>query len=442
MKTTPEILRGSIAAIAASALLFAGAAAWSVREHQHALKTVAKDSAPSIIAAQRLKAAMSDLDASVANELLGAPAAAAAKAYSARRREIGDALVIASENVTFGDAERIPLQTIATGISLYERSAQRARDLRAGDPAQALAAYREATMTMEKTLLPAATALDAANRQELDKGYSGLKTASVVSQIAVLFTGALLIGVLAWTQMFLARRTRRAINLMLLGATLLSAVFLLVLNISLLSASHQLKIVKEDAFESIHSLWQATAISYDANADESRYLLDPGRADVYERAFVSKSALLASIPAGQTAEGVLAASRRKEPPSGFKGLLADEIRNITFEGEYDAAAESLQTWDAYLRVDARIRDLQRQGRSKDAILLCVGDKPGESNYVFEQFDAALKKTLDVNQKAFEQAAEKGFQRLNGLTAIAGVAALLAAVLGYFGILPRLREYSA
>ena len=39
-----------------------------------------------------------------------------------------------------------------------------------------------------------------------------------------------------------------------------------------------LKQIIEDAFDSIHSLWQAAAIAYDANGDESRFLLGGPRA--------------------------------------------------------------------------------------------------------------------------------------------------------------------
>ena len=37
------------------------------------------------------------------------------------------------------------------------------------------------------------------------------------------------------------------------------------------------------------SLSRARAISDNANADESRYLLDPGRADTYEQVYLDKS---------------------------------------------------------------------------------------------------------------------------------------------------------
>ena len=43
-------------------------------------------------------------------------------------------------------------------------------------------------------------------------------------------------------------------------------------------AREDLRVAKEDAFDSIHALWQARAVAYDANGDETRYLLGGPRA--------------------------------------------------------------------------------------------------------------------------------------------------------------------
>lgn len=55
---------------------------------------------------------------------------------------------------------------------------------------------------------------------------------------------------------------------------------------------------KENAFDSLLALRQARAVSYDANADESRYLIGLGRTNTYERAFLDKSESLAGVGAG------------------------------------------------------------------------------------------------------------------------------------------------
>jgi hypothetical protein len=48
-------------------------------------------------------------------------------------------------------------------------------------------------------------------------------------------------------------------------------------------------VAKQDAFDSVLALSRMRAVSYDANADESRYLVDPARAGQYRQAFLDKS---------------------------------------------------------------------------------------------------------------------------------------------------------
>jgi hypothetical protein len=42
-------------------------------------------------------------------------------------------------------------------------------------------------------------------------------------------------------------------------------------------------VAENDAFDSVLALSQMRAVSYDANADESRYLVDPARAGQYRQ---------------------------------------------------------------------------------------------------------------------------------------------------------------
>jgi len=128
---TLQILQGSRAALIALDVLLLIAAIAGARVHRDAMKTVGKDSAPSIIAAQHIKSALADLDADAANELLGAPGAMsdAVKAYEARRVEAAEALIAAAENITYGESERTPIQSLQVGMGTYERLIQRARDL-------------------------------------------------------------------------------------------------------------------------------------------------------------------------------------------------------------------------------------------------------------------------------------------------------------------------
>jgi hypothetical protein len=101
----------------------------------------------------------------------------------------------------------------------------------------------------------------------------------------VIISGLLLIGALVAIQLFLSNRMRRTLNPMLLAATAIAFIFLGFTTRAFLCASHNLKVAKEDAFESIQDLRKARSISYSANGDESRYLLDTAFASQHEQAF-------------------------------------------------------------------------------------------------------------------------------------------------------------
>jgi hypothetical protein len=106
--TTPRRLVAlrTLAWIFAALLLFVGET--TLGRARTALRTIAKDTAPSIVAAEEIGMALADLDANVANSLLGNSAhrAAAEAAIEKQRVVVTNGVVKAAENITNGDAER------------------------------------------------------------------------------------------------------------------------------------------------------------------------------------------------------------------------------------------------------------------------------------------------------------------------------------------------
>jgi hypothetical protein len=201
-----------------------------------------------------------------------------------------------------------------------------------------------------------------------------------------------------------------------------------------------LKVAREDAFTSIHALWRARAVAYAANGDESRYLLDPAHAAESDRAFAAKADALAKLPAGSKWGDVASAERSGTHIQGFSGYLADELNNITFAGEREAAVQSVERFAEYVAVDKEIRRLEVAGKHREAIELCVGDKPGESDWAFERFDKAVEATLAINQQAFDAAVSSSFAALDGFEIKASALAAAIAALAFLGLAPRIKEY--
>ncbi len=381
---TPQLLRFSLYLLWAADVLFLCAVIAGVRTHRDAMKTLGRDTAPSIIEAQHVKSAIAEMDANAATELLGKAdqSEAANKAYLARRVEASRSLLAAAESISYGDVERRPWEALETGLATYGELVQRARDLRERKDPQFLVAYRQAATLVDQKLYPAADALDKANRDVLDRVYENALEKSQSTRAGVLIAGLALIFSLLSVQSFLTRRTRRTLNLALLVATGIAVIILLHTNTALADENRELKVAKHDAFDSIHVLWRARALAYAARADESRYLLDDSNATLYEDAFQAKAKDITDkyIPA--------------------------EMNNITFGGEREAASGMQGFFKAYLTFDQQIRALRQAGKRDAAIASYLGS--GD----FDRFDKALEQTLDINQKEFDRAVQRGDEVLS------------------------------
>lgn len=443
---TPQLFQTGLYITWGASLLMLSSTISGVQEQRHAINTVGKDATPSITTAQRLKDAFAGMDANVASELLlpSGQNQAAVKGYEERYGKAAERLVAAAENISYGDKERKPIATMQLELGNYIAKIQRSRDFHErGDINNMLLAYREAAQIMDQKLLPAADTLDNVNLEVLNSTYSQEKFASGRSLFFILISGLTLISVLIGLQIFLSQRTRRTFNPMLLAASAIAIAFLNDTTGAFLSASQNLRIAREDAFTSMHALRQARASAYIANANQSRYLLDPTFALNHEQAFFNNINKIAQPPEGETLKSVADIAANGKKVNGFTGFLADELKNITNASEKEALVQNLTTLDAYVAIDQQIRQLERNGKHAEAIALCVGNKPGESNWAFDQFRLkANQKSFDINQAAFDQAIKQAFTEVNGFEYTTPLALSAIALLTLFGILPRLKEYSS
>ncbi len=94
----------------------------------------------------------------------------------------------------------------------------------------------------------------------------------------------------------------------------------------------------------------------------------------------------------------------------------------------------------YANIDLEIRRLQTSGKHAQAIALCIGNEKDQSNWAFDQFDLALGRTLKINQDAFDNAVSNGFAAVNNFEWKALIVALIIALLAFFGMMQRIREY--
>ena len=436
--TTPGRLQFYAGAVVFLAIVVWMVVQWGLTETTHVVQTVGKDSVPSIIAAQKIRSGLADMDANAANAYLGEgqQVQAAVKAFEDDRVKVTDSLVSAAQNITYGNEERPPIVQMTDGVQVYAAYVQTAR-LR-GFPT-GLPDLRRASVLLHEQLLPAAEKLDQVNYSHLDAEYNGGKGRIEIAIVLLVVSGLALLALLGWVQLDMVRRFHRVLNLPLLAASVVVLFYIGGSVASLLHTQGSLRRAKMDAFDSVHALWKARAIANDANGDESFYLLEADHPDAkaqYEQAFFQKSK---QIVDGDLNDGAVSAAEQKQVK--FGGMLAAELKNITFEGEEEAALATLRGYKVYRDIDVKIRALETSGRHREAIDLCIGTKEGQSNWVFDQFDTSLGKTLDINQSQFDNEVSAMFAALRWLPYLAPIATLAIVLLAWFGLQPRMREYA-
>jgi hypothetical protein len=323
---------------------------------------------------------------------------------------------------------------------------QRGHDPAGRPSAATLSYFQQATDLMSATVLPAAASLTTANASALDRSYNQARSTATSGQVLVLVLGLAVAGALLGTQVFLAARFRRLVNPALAAATLLAVGLAIAGAVQLGAQAGNLKVAKQDAFDSILALTQARAVSYDANADETRFLVDPGRAAAYQDAFLRKSQELVSV--GNVGifsyDAALAADIRAYQADNtdvrFGGYLGTEFRNITFTGERAAATQALLAYQVYEKDDRKLRAMAKTNLAQ-AIAFDIGTGPGQSDWAFNQWDGALGSVITINENAFTAAIRDGHTTGSPwIELIPAIGTALIAALAIAGTRPRLAEY--
>lgn len=452
-----KLLRG--ASMSASALLIAAFvvtgvlanAAWSdIRNH----------SAPQITSATGLYFTLNDMDAQLANQLmfgtnkdLADDRSTAAKIYGERRSQAG---VYLRDLSISAQGDPVAAASVAKAIAdfgAYEEGASHALLLSkqnahaAGQTdAETLAAYRSTTELMRTELLPEADQLVTANDVAFDATYDDTTADLSSARVAVLSAGVLLLVLLGALQLFLTLRFRRLVNPALAVAFLIALDVSITANAQISSQQEYLFGARHNAYDSVVALTRARAVLYDANADESRYLLDQPRAAEHEQHFFDKTQQLMNLPGATIgtydarADAAMKAYRAKQEDLRFTGFFGDEFRNITFVGEREQAEKTVAAYQVYQKDDRRIRALVAAGDVTGAIAFCVSYDPGDSNWAFTELDKSLQKVITINTDAYEESASSGDgSALSGPLGLSG-AAVVIAVLTFIGLRRPLAEF--
>jgi hypothetical protein len=462
LRTTPGRLRVGVALIVLVACGLGVLIAATFGGVNSGFAAIGNTEAPLVEESTGLYFSVNDMDAQVANVLLAGnstnPALAADRSqdlsiYSADEQHAEQDLQQVAVTSAGDPAAQRAVGTILGALGRYEALTadailinQKGNDQPGMPSAATLNYYQQATDLMQNTVLPAADSLTNANADSLTASYNQNHSATQNGRLFVLLLGVVLLAVLVVAQVLLAKKYRRLINPGLALATLLVLGLTGAGAAQLGAQASQLYVAKVEAFNSILALSQARAVSYDANADESRYLVDPGRAAQYQNDFLVLSQQLASVGAvgifqyDAALAADISAYQADNADVRFGGDLGTEFRNITFPGERAAAVKALLAYQVYERDDRHLRALAKSNLDS-AITYDVGTSPGQSDWAFNNWDTALGSVIAINQNAFTGAVHSGEDDGSGWNGpIPAIAVVAIAAVAIIGTRRRLAEY--
>jgi hypothetical protein len=439
--TTPRRLRRFQILIAAFGIALTVIGVGSLVAADATVVGIQQRTVPSIFGMQRVHALLADADRSAANAYLagGAEVTLPELQYQADIAAASRELQTADEHNPGGPDTSHRLQTIITLVDQYVALVQTATvDDRLGVPAGTV--YLQAgTSLMHRPasgILAQVDALRGRYAAALEGANRTLElTAWMVAAYAVVAVSLMVL--LIRTQLFVRARFRRRRNPWLVGATLLLVIVSAAAGVGAVLAGQSIRSADDQMYGRLVKLWDARAIVYDANGNESLSLIggpDTGGGSASDQAFQSETARLADRPL--TDELVQRARRGRV---GFYGLLADELRSADTPEERSAAIRVLLAYRKFIDADAVMRTKQAHHVHAEAVTLALGTDKGQLTFAFGDVDWYLGVATQGVQNRFDTTTGSAEQVL-GVTAGVELTTLAIVALSFRGLKPRLDEY--
>jgi CHASE3 domain sensor protein len=460
LHTTPGRIRVGVALIVLVAIGLGIAIAAVFGGLNSGFTAIGSHDAPLVEQSNALYQSANDMDAQVANVLLTGndPSLASDRSQdqSIYASDLADAEKDLQQITVAAAADPAAQQAVSQVMNALGRYETLAADAilvngrgndQAGLPSSATLSYfQQATDLMANSILPAVQNLTKANNASLTASYNQNRSAVTTGRLITLALGIILIAVLVVLQVFLTRRYHRLVNPLLAAATVIALGLTGAAAVQLGAQNSHLYVAKVEAFDSIQALTQAEATSYDANADESRYLVDPPYAAQYQNDFLTLSQDVASVGTvgifqyDAALAKDIGAYQANNANVEFGGYLGAEFNNITFPGERAAAVKTLLAYQVYERDDRVLRATAKTNLN-GAIAYDIGTNPDQSDGAFNSYTAALGSVITINENAFTTAIQAGHSTgSNWNGAIPAIAVIVIAALAVAGTRRRIAEY--
>jgi hypothetical protein len=403
MAGTPGRLRAVGIVSVAAALLFGLAAGQAFRSADGALERAAAN-ADQLVRIQAIQTNVVQADADATNAFLvgGLEPADQRADYTGA---IATASGLIAQAAQHQPADGNALSALNQSLIAYTSQVEQAR----ANNRQALpigAQYlKSASADLRADALPLLANLGEANNARVTEEFDRAARAALWLVVGGLLALVVLVLALVW----LARRTRRYVNVPVAAAAVVVLVTMVVGTVGLLAVKSDVDATREGVYAATRSTAQARIAGFDAKSNESLTLIARGSGASFEKAWQASSA-----------------------------AVATEVAQL---GQNPASSDrSPLPWPAYATVHQKIRTLDDGGDWEGAVALATGQDPDSGNATFAAFDTSSDEQLSaLSAQTAQQLGDTG-----GWLPFAGVLGLLAGVIAalcaWWGVSMRLEEY--
>jgi hypothetical protein len=395
-----------------STLVIASAFATSttINDRQQALMQILNHTEPLAFAAGQLYTTLSVADAAAATTFIaGAEPRDVRQRYEQAITDASVAVTRASSGLT--DEELVQLLgRLNAELSVYTGLVETARtNNRAGNPVGS-SYLSEASALMQTQILPAAQRLYEETSAQVD--VEATASTRIPGFVILTVLATLLFGLFA--NRWLARRTRRRINIGFVAGGLAVLIMLVWVGTALVISTADSRSAKDTAAESLKTVTNLAITAQQARADEILSLIRRGDETVRKQSYYQRIDMM-------------------------QQQLSDYLANDDAIDKTDLsdAEELLKRWRA---ADDRINAYIGVGNYQAATRVAMGTGDDDSTPAFNKLDEALSQGIEESRSQLRNDIVNAHRVLSGATIGAAVLSVVAAIAVALGLWPRLNEY--
>ena len=410
VNTTPGRILAIGAVLAMLGVLSAFAISTTINERQLQLTNVLDHTEPLAFAAGQLYTTLSVADAAAATALIsGSEPRAVRQRYEQAITDAAVAVTRASSGLTNPELVELLGRTNAR-LAVYTGLIETARtNNRMGNPVGS-SYLSEASALMQQTILPDAQRLYEATSRLVDAETSA--STKIPAPVIIIVAVTLLFG--AFAHRWLARHTKRRVNIGLVVGGLAIAVMIVWVGTALAVSTAGSRAAKNTAAESLRTVTNLAITAQQARADETLSLIRRGDEDVRKRSYYQRV-----------------------------DLMRDELRDYLARKDTvdkSGLAQADQLLEKWRQADERINEYIKTGDYQAATQVALGTGQDDSTPAFDKLNEALSQGIQESRTQLRNDISSARRVLSGTTVGGAMLSVGAALAVALGLWPRMSEY--